>query len=61
MYKLLSIAKDFVDLSIVFDRDRNRKQRELTNNKHLKAKYQLRNLLRDAFGSSEHQEKATYG
>ena len=34
MYKLLSSSRGSDDLSIVFDRDRNRRQRELSNNKN---------------------------
>ena len=33
MYKLLTSSRGSDDLSIGFDRDRNRRQRELTNNK----------------------------
>ena len=33
MYKLLKSSKGSDDLSIGFERDRNRRQRELTNNK----------------------------
>ena len=32
MYKLITSARDTVDLSIRFDRDGNRRKRELTNN-----------------------------
>ena len=48
-------------MSIGFDRDRNRRQRELTNNKNQKGKYHVRIMLKDVFGFAEHQEKATYG
>ena len=61
MYKLITSAKDTNDLSIGFDRDRNRRQRELTNNKNQKGEYHVRIYLRDIFGFSEYQEKATYG
>ena len=61
MYKLLTSSKESDDLSICFDRDRNRRQRELTNNKSQKAKYHVRTYLKDVFGFSEYQEKATYG
>ena len=60
MYKLITSAKDN-DLSIGFDRDRGRRQRELNNNKIIKGKYHVRIMLKDVFGFSEHQEKATYG
>ena len=61
LYKLLSSSKGSDDLSIGFDRDRNRKKRELTNNKNIKGKYHLRIYLRDIFGFAEYQEKGTYG
>ena len=41
MYKLLTSASDTNDLSIGFDRDRNRRQRELTNNKNQKGEYHI--------------------
>ena len=61
MYKLLTSSKGSDDLSICFDRDRNRRQRELTNNKSQKGKYHVRIYLKDVFGFAEYQEKATYG
>ena len=61
MYKLLTSSKGSDDLSICFDRDRNRRQRELTNNKSQKGKYYVRIYLKDVFGFAEYQEKATYG
>ena len=61
MYKLLSSCKGSDDLSIGFDRDRNRRKRELTNNKNIKGRYHLRIYLRDIFGFAEYQEKGTYG
>ena len=61
MHKLLTSNRGSVDLSIGFDRDRNRKQRELTNNKTQKGKYHVRIYLKDVFGFAEYQEKATYG
>ena len=61
MYKLSSSSKGSDDLSIGFDRDRNRRKRELTNNKNIKGKYHLRIYLRDVFGLAEHQEQGTYG
>ena len=45
-YKLISIAIDTPDLSIGFDRNDNRRQRELTHNKNQKSKIQLRNYLK---------------
>ena len=61
IYKLISSSKGSDDLSIGFDRDRNRRQRELTNNKTQKSKYHVRIYLKDVFGFAEYQEKATYG
>ena len=61
MYKLLTSRKGSDDLSIGFDRDRNRRQRELTNNKPQKRKFHNRIYVKDVFGFAEYQEKATYG
>ena len=61
MYKLLTSSRGSDDLSIGFDRDRNRRQRELTNNKTQKGKYHVRIYLKDVFGFAEYQEKGTYG
>ena len=61
MYKLLTTAKGCDDLSIGFHRDRGIRQRELTKNKNIKGKYHVKNYLKDVFGFSKHQEKATYG
>ena len=35
MYKLISSAKDADDLSIAFDRSRDRRKQELTNHKNV--------------------------
>ena len=48
-------------MSIVFDRSRDRRQRELTNNRTRKGRFHVRNYFRDIFDFAEHQEKATYG
>ena len=61
MYKLLTSSKGSDDLSIGFDRDRNRRQRELSKNKSQRGKYHVRIYLKDVFGFAEYQEKATYG
>ena len=61
MYKLITSARGSDGLSIGFDRDRNRGQQELTNNKNQKGKYLIRFYLKDFFGLAEHQQKATYG
>ena len=47
-------------MSIGFDRDRNRRQRELTNNKQ-KGKYHVRISLKNDFGFAQHQLKAACG
>ena len=46
-YKLITSAKDDVDLSIGFDRDSARRHRELTKNKNVKGWYHVRNMLKD--------------
>ena len=61
MYKLLRSSKDSDDLSISFDRSRNRRKDELAQNKRVKGKYHLKIMLKDVFGFAECQEKATYG
>ena len=61
LYKLLTSSKGSDDLSIGFDRDRNRRQRELTNNKTQKGKNHVRIYLKDVFGFAENQEKGTCG
>ena len=61
MYKLLTSSKGSDDLSFGFDRDRNRRQRELTNNKTQKGKYHIRIYLKDVFGFAEYQNKGTFG
>ena len=59
MYKLLTSSKGSDHLFIGFDRDRNRRQRELTNNKTQKGKYHIRIYLKDVFGFAEYQDKGT--
>ena len=61
MYKLITSSKDSDDLSMGFDRSRNRRRDELALNKNIKGKYHLKILLKDVFGFAEHQQKATYG
>ena len=61
MYKLINSARNTDDLSIGFDRDRNKRQRELTNNKNKKGKYHVTIMLKDVFGFVQHQGKGTYG
>ena len=50
MYKLITSATDTDALSVGFDRDRGKRQRELTNNKTQKSKFHLRIMLKDVFG-----------
>ena len=61
MYKQITSSKDSNDLSIGFDRSRNRRKNELAQNKNVKGKNNLTFILKDVFGFAEHQEKATYG
>ena len=61
IYKLTTSEKNDDDLSIGFDRSRDRRNQELTKNKKLKGKYHVRNYLKAFFDFAEHQEKATYG
>ena len=61
LYKLTTSAQDSDDLSLCFDRDRNRRREELPNNKHLNDKYHLRFMSKDVFRFAEHQEKAIFG
>ena len=61
MYKLLSSSEDGDDLSIGFDRSRDRRKRELNNNKTQKGEYHLRIYLKDVFGFTEHQQVGTFG
>ena len=61
MYKLITGAKDSDDLSIGFDRDRGRRQEELTNNTNQKGKNRAGIYIKDIFGSAETCGKATYG
>ena len=61
MYKLITSSRVSDDLSFGFDRDRNRRQRELTINKSQKGNYHVRIYLKDVFGFARYQEKARYG
>ena len=60
-YKLITSARNTDALSIGFDRDRERRKRELANNKNKKGKYHVTILLKEIFGFAEHQEKGKYG
>ena len=61
MYKLLSSSRDSDDLSIGFDRSRDRRKRELLDNKTQKGKFHLRIYLKDVFGFAEYRETGTFG
>ena len=61
MYKLITSDRNTDDLSIGFDRDRGRRQRELTNNKSVKGKQiTCDNYVERFFWFCQHQEKGTY-
>ena len=61
MYKLIRSSTGSDDLSIGFDRSSARRREEMTNNKNVKDKFHLRIMLKDVFGYSELQQKATFG
>ena len=61
MYKLLTSSRGSDDFTFGFDRDRNTRQRELTNNETQTGKFHVRTYLKDVFGFAEYQKKATYG
>ena len=61
MYKLLRSSRGSDDLSIGYDPDHGRRQRELTNKRNIIEKDHVRIYLGDIFGFAEHQQKATYG
>ena len=48
-------------MSLGFDRDRRRRQREMTSNRKIKSKFHVTFMLEDMFGFPEHNEKATFG
>ena len=50
MYKLKRSARNTDNSSIGFDRDRGRRQVELTNNKTQRGKFHIRIMLRVALG-----------
>ena len=56
MYKLISSARNTDGLSIGFDRSRDRRQKELANNKNIKRKYHIRIYLKDIFGFAENDK-----
>ena len=60
MYKLITSTKDSNDLSIGFDRSRNRRRDELALNKNIKDNNHVKIFLKDVFDFAESQEKSTY-
>ena len=61
IYKLITSARGADDLRIGFDRDRDRKQRELTNNRNQKGKYHIKIYFEKNFGFVQHRAKTTFG
>ena len=61
MHKLLSSSRDSDDLSIGFDRSKDKRKQEFLNNKTQKRKFHLRIYLKDVFGFAEYQEVGTFG
>ena len=61
LYKLITSSKNSDDLSIRFDRSRNRRRDELAQNKNVKVRYHLRIMLQGVFAFADCQKKATYG
>ena len=61
LHKLVTSSRGIDDLSFGFDRSRNRRKQEVTNNKNNKGKYHLRVYSRDIVGFAEQQVVATFG
>ena len=59
VYKPITSTTDTDDLSIGFDRDLDRRQRELTHYKIKKSKFHLTIYSKDIFGFAERQKKTT--
>ena len=57
----MTSAKNAYDLSIGFDRKRDKRKQKIVNNKNTKGEYHLRIMHRDVFGFDEHQENVTFG
>ena len=57
MYKLIIGGEDTNDLSVGFDKDQNRRQRELTTHKKIKRKNHLGFMLWDIFVLAENQKE----
>ena len=61
MYYLLSSSRDRDDLSIGFDRSRDKRKIELLKIETQKGKFHLRIYLKDVFGFAEYQETGSFG
>ena len=61
VYKIKTSSKDSDDLSIGFDRRRDRRRRELTNMKFQKRNYHVPIMLKGIFGIAKHQQTGTFG
>ena len=61
MYELLSSSRGSDDLSIGFERSRDKRQRKMTDTKNIKGKYHVRIYLKEIFGFAEYQKTATFG
>ena len=61
MYKMITSARDTDDLSIGFDRDRGRRQREFNNTKNLNGKYHVRIYIEDFSWICWTPKRATLG
>ena len=59
--KLLTSSRESDDSFTGFDRSRDRRKQELTNNKKSTGKYHVTIMLKYIFGFAPSQEKATYG
>ena len=57
LYKLLTSIRGSDDLSIGFDRDRERRKNEVSNNKNIKGKSHVRIYLEDIFGFADTWKK----
>ena len=55
---LITSSRGSHHLSIGFDRDRGRRQQELTNNKNIKGIFHVSNMLQSVFDYAEHKEKS---
>ena len=60
MHRLLTSARDTDILSIDFDRNRIRRERELSNNKHQQGKNQVRTMLKEFFWFSRTSRKSPF-